>query len=416
MIEQGQGPEPPEEEEKGKDKKRGKRRNFLLSWLEAREGASTQETSDDVESPRKGFSALWRRMFERDVRMEPIEEPEPSNPAESAEDILQWWPKIAQPEDRVHSTHEKEEIGLSVTEKTEPSAPEKTREEAETPADMPEFTTYPLPSSRELQEQIRMLSSNEAAPSGSELPGESKSLVDAKEPKPEILVNKKEPLAAVTLLGLGAEYLGRKKQGRNQGKRIRNLERKVEDHDEKTKRLEMELGRETREKTYQSREQKPVLGRNAEAHPEKRIPRPERQDTLKEHVGTAIKTEKIAEEVAKKVETYEKQHEAPTVVLKEMVKAAEANAPVERIYERRQEIKDETSPVYNYSSAVPVSVILKKLSGTSQANTSLYPAVPGNPQSSPVNTKPELYRQAAQRGFWGAVVIVIFMLMVYLFM
>lgn len=406
MIEQGQGPEPPEEEEKGKDKKRGKRRNFLLSWLEAREGASTQETSDvDTESPRKGFSALWRRVFERNVSLESIKEPEAKKTEEKLDDILEWWPNVNKTEE--DATPENEEL-VSAEEVTKTvSSARAVENETET-----QFTQ--LPAARELEEQVRIMRQNEFGLSNPE-PATVSTRPEIKEP--EVVVDKKEPMAAVTLLGLGAEYLGRKKQGRNQDKRIRNLERKVEVHDGKTKRLETELTRhETNEKNYQSREQKPVPRRNTEVYPEKIIPKVERKDTLKEHTRPAAKTERLAEEVAKRVETFEKQHEAPTVVLKEMVKAAEANAPVERIYERRQEIKDETSPVYNYGSAVPVSAILKKLSGTSQVNTGLYSTVPDNIQPSPVNPNDELYRRAAQRGFWGAVVIVIFMLMVYLFM
>lgn len=407
MIEQGNGPDLPEEE-KPKNKKR-KRRGFLSSWLEAREVKPDGEAEEQVEQKGKGLNALWKRLFERNVSLETVEEAATEEEQRFSDDVLTWWPGISRPEQTEEVDEQKDEVVMPQAKPAEFEGTVDLIEESATSEEIPTIETadYPLPGQAELEEQVQALQNNRT-----ELPDRDSPTVSARGTKSEKLEtkvadSKREPLAAVTLVGLGAEYLTRKRRDREHDKKITDLERKTEAHAKRYDDLTAE---------------KPIRPVFAEA----KISREKQQIPLKKEVKQEAKptidkatfkkresdNKKLAEQVAKNVELYEKQQEAPISVLAEMVKAAEVDAPVERIYERRQEVRDESSS--RFSSTVPIAAVIRNITPPAHP-PGIYEIEDSSvSHQSYYSGSTDLYKQAAQRGFWGAIVIVIFMLIVYL--
>ncbi len=118
---------------------------------------------------------------------------------------------------------------------------------------------------------------------------------------------------------------------------------------------------------------------------------------------------KELEPTAAAVETTVESRKAPEVVLETVVKAAERDAPIERLYERRHEIKDEPTRSTGAAAigslltpSTPFSMSSYGHKGSSDKTASLDRNLPTE-----ALTTPSLYKQAVQAGFWAAMVIMV---------
>lgn len=439
MAEFGLASELPVGETDKDKKKKPRRRGFLLSWLKAREAGDNDETQEDrAEKPRKGLVALLRRLFAKHVDLEAVEAPKTKDTTqEEAEDTPAWRPKTEQPgeavatadqaeaaspageavpadpdDEPIEKTRERPAAEIKETEETEEAKETEETEEARVPID----TADALPAPLEPEEPVRIVRRGRsgvvaAGPAG------SPAAVETKASKPATGADsRRDQLMAGALAGSVAERLGRQeKDQRRQAEHLNAAEQKLSRRVERAEARIAELTQENRAELTPSEE--PTLHRSS---PEPEQPMAGAGATA-EKFGTDIAQARqaMAEEFVKKVEAYERQQAAPEAVLNEMIKAAEVDAPVERVYERRQEIKNKSG---GPARSVPASVasIISNMPEPRvkfAANYGLSAPAPAARGHNPSHHSPDphLYKQAVQGGFWGAVVIVIFILMVYLF-
>lgn len=419
MVEQGQDLGLPEEEN-DKDKKK-RRRSFLLSWLDVRASANSADTTGDrLEKQPSGFSVLLRRLFEREVRMDPVSETAHDKVDSKSEDELAWQFNIEQPQAANSVSGQKEEptrpaVDTASTDRM-PSAEEPEEYLALDNTDEPEapMADFPPLSVRELREAgAHFAYADNARPAADRLVD----IAASPEAKRTGLIaesNKQEPLAVLALVGLGAEYLARKRQGKAQIKRISNLERKAVAQDRKLEYQDAELQKrvtkaeasrpadsqsvrrppETKNKTTQPQEREPAF-----------VPSKEQAPTPME-TKPSLSKDKNVQETAERVTLYEGKRPAPP---------AEVDTPVESIYARRQEVKDAPSISRGYNAPVPISAILQSM--TTVSSVANYSSVAGGRvhTNQTLSSNNQLYKQAVHSGFWSAIAIVIFALGVYLF-
>lgn len=150
------------------------------------------------------------------------------------------------------------------------------------------------------------------------------------------------------------------------------------------------------------------------------VPPPLHVDSEKPAIDPNMMTEpqptsnkRIAEQVARRVKKYETQNEDPQTILKEMLTAAEIDAPVERIYERRQEVRDEPSEPVSSNGAVSVGSILQQAAPTFSVPDGSATTPLGSPAAVP-NTNKQLYRQSIKAGFYAGLFILAIGLLAYL--
>jgi hypothetical protein len=110
----------------------------------------------------------------------------------------------------------------------------------------------------------------------------------------------------------------------------------------------------------------------------------------------------------------------PQHIMEQVAKAAEADVPVERVFERSHEVKDDSSSVTGFGAgAASVGSIMSQRS--TQTPTSVPTASKRQSTSSLVDNlpfvteqTPELYKQAMNTGFVAGIVIIVFGLFAYL--
>ncbi len=109
----------------------------------------------------------------------------------------------------------------------------------------------------------------------------------------------------------------------------------------------------------------------------------------------------------------------PEIILRKVETAAEHNIPIESLYERRHEIKDEQPPESYVAakSSGAASALAAQYNRLRQAyaHSNLRTVTPLIPQPSPKTTQnSNLYKQAAQSGFWGGVAVCILLIIILL--
>jgi hypothetical protein len=431
MVEQGrQAPEPLDEEgDQAKKKRRKKRRgrDFWLTWLRSREdddGGREDETTA-AGRLRAGFLALSARFFERNVAFEVAEEQTTAR-REQSEDTANWWPTIESVEESAASDREKPLSDVISTTKADVADGDSIDGGEKCGLDSDADISSAATVQQELPEQTVPEQTDEPSGQGFNATAEpyaEKPLMGRPVEQSKLVgipTSGQETPAAFALAGLGLERRGRQRPKSEQIRPVNTIEQKAAapaSHDEAP----------IKKPSYRNKAEAalPKAARPAVPPPEPRPESPrqpinsqERVVSTKEAPEIAQIKRAVAEEVAKKVDSYERRQEAPAVVLQEMVRAAEADVPVERIYERRQEVKDK--PVgYSSTQAVPVAAVLKDMV-KDMAPPAVRPAAGGHEQASAAPRQQSrggarLYRQAAQQGFWAAIVILVLALIAYLF-
>ncbi len=96
-------------------------------------------------------------------------------------------------------------------------------------------------------------------------------------------------------------------------------------------------------------------------------------------------------------------------LLKEVAQAAEKNDPIEKLYERRHEVKDEPS---NHLGAAPVGLILSRSHIANKGNFSVATQrlleSKNNSELAHKQARPQVYKQAITSGFWAGFIFIVF--------
>lgn len=230
--------------------------------------------------------------------------------------------------------------------------------------------------------------------------------------------------SALPVALVAAEYIGRKRADR----KITEAFTKKTDHLEKdaveARRAHEQLDqllRQNREQLaslqqergvydYKSPEIKSIFPSTVPSEPLRPEAAPDQPKNNLETITTQSEIFKAKEEV----------EPPPQKIMEQVVKAAEQDVPVERVFERSHEVKDDTSPVVSTGvSAASVGSIMSSRANQTQ------PSKPVSAKSKPITglvdnlpfvteQTPEMYKQAMSAGFAAGMVIIIFGLMAYL--
>ncbi len=123
-------------------------------------------------------------------------------------------------------------------------------------------------------------------------------------------------------------------------------------------------------------------------------------------VGDSLDTERSAP--IPSTESLAEQHAAPTVVMEHVAEAAEHNQPVERAYERRQEIKDDAS-VPARPGATAIGDILSQSSSASSTARRESASIATHKLLATRHAQTDaLYRSAVYTGLIAATVVLVF--------
>lgn len=121
-----------------------------------------------------------------------------------------------------------------------------------------------------------------------------------------------------------------------------------------------------------------------------------------EKVKTARKSRRSPEVQSERTAT-----RRPEQVLEQVAHAAEKDAPIEKAYERRHEIKDEPHS-RGYGAAVPIGAVLDQTLQQAEFMRQEHSRLVQAAKQQSTAQIPQLYKQAATQGFWGAIVIIVF--------
>lgn len=246
-------------------------------------------------------------------------------------------------------------------------------------------------------------------------------------PTVERVVEANRGAAAVGVL-LGMEYVGRKRADRKlrkefdkklakQTKQAAGEVKKVEANTQTTKQevktvqqqaraFEAKLSRPNSQKVVPRPEKSPVQAERQTVIFERARPQPDAPETKPEKLPAA-------EQVAEKTE----QLKRPEAVLEQVEAAAEKDIPLEAAYERRHEVKDQQpdgaaiggagGPGASREPILLAQALKERIAKTEAA------AVAAERQNLQPPVSQDLYKQAVKNGVWGAVVLLIFMAILF---
>lgn len=231
----------------------------------------------------------------------------------------------------------------------------------------------------------------------------------------------------VALVGL--EHLGRKKADKKLEKRVDEKIAVTNKEVNRNATLQQELETLTRHNSEQlealkrAREARAVeyaqpVENAAERSPVAPAERIITKEQPKPSPDKLVQNPEVKEQVRSVVEQQVKEEIQPERILEQIADAAEHDLPVERIFERSHEVKDDNAvPV---GTAASVGAVMNAQAATNhyQALNQMQQPV-DMPQGAPVRFATEeatraAYKQAAMRGFWAAVMIIILGSIAYL--
>lgn len=432
---------------------------FLARWLaksEQSESIDTEEDEDDSEESKKPASKRWRRFWRRLFKR--IETPEdtsksrePSQYQQTMDNLFSETRSVDERPEAPTDSHsevesETEHSSASESEQEErfelgsdKSKNESSSIEGETEKE-PAAQTYENP---EVQPKLAEANSHEDVvefrtreeagltqyeqvvfdrSSSSESPRETR----YEAPRGAIA-------AAVGLVG--AEYFGRKRADRRLKREIDQLQKRVRDGERASKQLQSiakESKDQRRELQQRQKDFEARLPERSHQAAEKVVATPKyeskpmqpkesaekRPEVFREAEGLIDMSENSPAPVISPEKTpniKEDTPEKPEAVFKKVIAAAEHDDPIERSYERRHEIKDEAgAPLGTGSGPVSIGSIMAGMNDSLPAQ----PASRAHPAPSPRQNDitvqqngPSMYDQAVQRGFWGGVIVIIFVML-----
>ncbi len=417
------------------------RTDFLSQFLVRRrevEGSPDEDEDEGSEEKPKKFRRFFRRLFGGMV-----EKPELSGESSglserpSLMDALLARTMGSEASQRALEVEETEESSNQVEHSIDESSETPQATGSETPLP-PEFADWAVLGSLEesqpeehnasssLQETLPPVVPEVTAPVQSEdtapLPAEYRPVSEQPFPEPvrlekETVVERRAETALPIAL-LGAEYLARKKADRKLRTEVAQRTDKLEENDKRnetaTARLET-LVRQNRERLETlKRERSHKTEVLTTPPPALEVDRQEQRPFVPSpEVSVSKKT--VEQEVPPAIDKPEQQ--GSQRIMQEVAEAAEHNSPVERVFERSHEVKDDkTNPAG--ASAVGSIIANKQLqqpvSTTSHSPVSSRPSSTGDLPVIYDDPRKGLYAQAMRNGFWAAVLIIILGIIAYL--
>lgn len=386
--------------------------DFLVAWLHRRKKnpESTDDEDDDEESekPKSRFSRLFGKLFPRIAAKETIK------PAERAENPL----------------------GELLTSSESKGAQQRIIQEQETVTYHPEDSKVPTEElSPKLQEQpnpivrknevvAHLRDPYERLTSKVEDPSigaarnieanntrESESSVFERRTEMPSLRSERvierrvtEPLAVL-------EYFLRRRAVKNVERQVKkesaNLEKKLRQSNESNERLQG-LAKKSQEQLQELRTkrqtvEKPLIEKAEQIRTERVIEQP-----APYRMERATKAEQIKPKIEASEYEAKEVPVQPERVLEQVLHAAEKNSPIEKLYERRHETKDEPTKIKGTigDGAVPIGAVISDTMQQVGFNKQAHKHLSDNAQNSGRSHHNKLYKQAAVNGFWTALVLI----------
>lgn len=445
-------PEEPESESTESSPKKRRGGDFLSQYLlrrrERQVGTATEEedSKESEEKPKK-----WRRLFSKifpSVVERPPESTEPKRAGFDLETWLSWssatggenptdTPEIKTQLPDETSENKGEIISPQGQEESFPNVenPIETKIEAKTPdkdvenqgptafmAEMVTDITAHTEVGRSIEEATEP-QPHDAAPMPSirEVVPETVEYTHA-ETEREVVINRGSNALPIALVG--AEYLARKRSDRKLEKRLTEKLEKTSQKLERGEGVKQEL-RELVKRNQEEVEALKLKRSQSEVERPNRVVDRESVPTdlvYKERSKpetTIVPSPKISVEQAEPhAANTEVAEVKPQKIFEKVAEAAEHDEPVERIFERSHEVKDEASaPLGATHIGTVASSQVQGLRPTPATYTTPqnYNA-PGDSMSLPIinDSQDIYYRQAMKAGFWAAVLIIILGLIAYL--
>lgn len=207
---------------------------------------------------------------------------------------------------------------------------------------------------------------------------------------------------------VGAEYLARKRADRKLESRV---EKKIDATTEKQQRAEA-LQKELEHVVSQNKQQIEQLKR-ARTSMEQQGPRAsERKETPPATVPAATETLRPPQPETVRIEQKPSAEEVvkPYNIAERVADAAEHDVPVERAFERSHEVKDDipmTTAAASVGAVMAANIATAGITPVMHGKSTLAPADSGNlPYVSDADIA-AAYRQAAKRGFWSAICLIV---------
>jgi hypothetical protein len=455
-MEDRRNPHNPEDNEESTSDN-DERDEFLAGWLgrleQSHQSSELEEDDEEEEEPGlpKRWRRFWRRLFDREVQNEG-QGSEPAQP-EQRRPILDLSINTEAEADDSENTVDPSEYSPpeevpqeSIAEAGAPTSPAEGMNDsfvADVPDVEPPISPTEVPDSGEGVSVSR-------TPTLPEAPQQPEPAIRGRhEHRPESLrtlygrdeeegrevpahTHPNRAAAATTLL-VGAEFLARRRADRKLKREVERLNQRITEGDQAAKRLKT-VAEETKERVAQQVSDRKVVStpKHAEQLPENHVSSKELRQSEIIHVQPEkrlapkpselperlhLHTEKQPETLRRPEERIEPAEQEvrmprPEKILETVTVAAEHDLPIERLYERRHEVKDDKTSVT--TGAVPVATVL-----TGMRHTPLYSSRPAVSAASAgvkppsVTTSPQLYKQAMRRGFWGAVTLLVFIAIIF---
>jgi len=401
MRENGFSPEPDVNETALSPANRGG--EFMVGWLRRlKKSPETEKDDETEEKPKSRFSRFFGKLFGQMASKEDIRTGQGDRPHVPLYELfMPPTEKVHEPELPKPAEPLEREVRWSPTESADYANPEesvdKEREAPIQEVEMNRPTTEPI-------EQAALRSTEYSEPRARE-----QTVFERRsEPEPvkrEQVIERRvgEPLAVL-------EYFLRRRAVKNVERQVRKetatLEKRLRQSTEATERLE-QLQQKSQEQIRQLREKREA----PEIRPGVAVPRPEK---IERPTTSPEKRQPVPETLVRPLEVRAEIKEPelpvrPDVVLEKVVEAAEKNAPIEKLYERRAEVKDEPSKFSSHvaSGPVPISTVLSQSVQQSalddKARKQLAKAVRNAHQSN----EGGMYKKAAVSGFWAALIILV---------
>lgn len=431
MEDRWHAPEEPTDQDSETSRKKRRGTDFLSQYLLRRkeqQGEKAEEDDDDEteEKPRK-FRRFFKNLFKNVV--EPPEGSDEHTPRRFSLEALfsgsLQGPEVQPKEqDEPVASTESSEISYRRPEAPEPvSTPESTPESPERPTNVtePRSETAPIPDSEPNadvpSEEREVASAPERTPERRvyDTPDAQERFIDrtvyerAQQPAEKEVVIERGPGMALPVVLVGAEYLARKKADRKLDAKYDERVTKLETDNKRGNVITEELN----SLVKQNKEQLEALKRDrgiVTPTPERRQPLERLKPRIEQKPQPRPLIEqqpKTVAETGDKPETYK--------IMEQVAEAAEHDVPVERVFERSHEVKDDQSVPIGAASvgsimatkALDQRALEQRTASRQTQDVSGLPVIADKSSST-------VYKQAMRSGFWAAVIIIILGTIAYL--
>ncbi len=403
----------------------------ILAGLKRKEQEENAESDSSDEKPKR-FRRIFNKLFPNVVEKPESSSSELANQGFDPETWFSWTQLVDRKESAGEQTEEadNEQLVASTTKETAETQQEPARvEEVESQSVTNSEDTPHLPDGPELESDIDPVTPE--LPEPEQAQGElfirhddrieAPRLSSATEKEPKEVVIERGPGMVLPVALVGLEHLGRKKADRKLEKRVNEKISATNKEVERSIGLQQELetlrrqNNEQLEALKQARVERPIESARPQEKNVERAPAP-RVERLYNPEQPMFKAKERPQTV---VEQQVREEIKPEGILEQVADAAEHDLPVERIFERSHEVKDDNiAPVGAASIGSVVST---------HAAASQYQALQQTQSTAQLTDEPSrlvthendpvaiaAYKQAIKLGFWAAIMIIVLGSIAYL--